>query len=80
MSAKQLHDLARACHNGACNPRAVLVSLGDAIREAGLVNIKDNLDVKYVVGHVSFLLGESLGPSQQVVEEFSRKLEEEGAA
>lgn len=79
MSTPKLHELAVACHNGACNPRAILVDLGKRIVEDSVASIHDNLDIKYIIGQVSFLLGESLGPTEKTVREFMEREEKEAA-
>lgn len=63
---KKLIDLAAACHEGACNQFALARALGDALTESGLSGIHTP-EYKYVLGHLSFLAGESLGPSQEVM-------------
>lgn len=70
-----LHEIAVACHNGASNPVGLLNSFADAIKDVlkqpeGYETIKNGIDTKYIIGHVSFLLGESLGPSEKTVENF----------
>jgi hypothetical protein len=68
-----LHDIALACDNGACNPKGLLRSLGLAIQDMPASwSPKDDTDLKYIVGHISFLLGESLGPSEKTVQELQR--------
>ncbi len=75
---KRLRDLARACHDGACNGYALAVELGEATREAGLGAVR-TVEYKYALGHLSFLAGESMGPSPEVVSEFSDSLDAESA-
>ena len=73
---QSLRLLAVACHNGACNPVGLLNSLADALKETPSehwrVGGACHLDLKYVLGHVSYLLGESLGPSDRTVQDFAR--------
>ena len=70
-----LHEIALACHSGACNHVGLLNSLADALKETPADLWRGSLDLKYVIGHVSFLLGESLGPSEATVREFSQTIE-----
>lgn len=64
---------------GACNSYALAISLGEALAETGISAVK-TVEYKYVLGHLSFLAGEALGPSQDVVQEFERSLTAEIAA
>ena len=70
-----LHDIALACHNGACNHVGLLNSLADVLKGTPADLWRGSLDLKYVIGHISFLLGESLGPSEATVREFSESIE-----
>jgi hypothetical protein len=72
MSTK-IREIAVACHAGACNVRGLLRSLGEAMAEFQ-GRPEDSLELKYVIGQVSYLIGESLGPSTETVEKFSREL------
>ena len=70
-----LHEIALACHNGASNHVGLLNSLADVLKETPTDLWRGNLDLKYVIGHISFLLGESLGPSEATVRKFSERIE-----
>ena len=62
----KLQDLMLACHNGACNTYALINALSKAMSEELKPHeVRDSLDVKYIIGHISYLIGESLGPSQE---------------
>ncbi len=67
-----LRKLAEGCHNGACNWVGLLNSLAEAVRGQDLRTSENKLYVKYAIGHISHLLGESLGPSEETVREMSR--------
>ena len=63
----RLRELADACYNGACNPHGLINSLPDAIKEIPAGQCKESVELKVIVGHLSFLLGESLGPTEQAL-------------
>ncbi len=66
MDAKQrLNRLAEACWNGACNPRGILRSLAEAVAEDG--DLVRTAAYRIVLGQLSSLAGESLGPSDDAV-------------
>lgn len=75
---QRLRDLARACRDGACNGHALAVELGEAVREAGLGATR-TAEYRYALGHLSFLAGESLGPSPEVVREIEASLDAAGS-
>lgn len=68
-----LHEIAQACHNGACNPVGLLRSFAEAIQTAPPESLRNSLDVKYILGHVAYLMGDGLGPSEKTVQEFVKK-------
>lgn len=57
-----LIKLADACDNGACNPCGLAISLGRALDKGGR-RLVDHQAFKIVLGQLSFLVGESVGPS-----------------
>ena len=65
----QLTRLADACLNGACNVSGIAISFGEAISEAGFEK-SSHPAVKVIVGQLSYLLGESLGPREETIREF----------
>ncbi len=65
-----LHTLAIACNSGACNPHGIIRSLGEAIHEVPPGKCRDSVDLKIIVGQLSYLLGESAGPSFEAIEQF----------
>lgn len=71
-STPKLDELAKACFNGACNPYALIKSLGEAIGELQPFEIKSNTKVKIIVGQISFLLGESLGPTETTIAQYKQ--------
>jgi len=72
---KKLITLAEECRNGACNQYALARALGDALRAAGMSGI-NTVAYRYVLGHLSFLAGESIGPSEEVAAAFEKELAE----
>lgn len=64
-----LTSLADACLHGACNVSGIAISFGECIAEAGPEKTSHPA-VKIVVGQLSFLLGESLGPREETIEAF----------
>ena len=69
---RKLRELALACQAGACNPHGLIRSLGEAISEVPFGQARNSVELKYVLGHLSFLVGESLGPSTEVCEALER--------
>jgi len=63
--APQLTALADACNDGACNLPALIRSFGAAIEDVPIRQVGDHPAVKCILGHLSFLCGESVGPSSQ---------------
>jgi hypothetical protein len=59
VNTPNLHTLARACWNGACNPLGIIRSLAEAIGEIPPGHFKESLDLKIILGQLSFLVGES---------------------
>jgi len=70
----KLHELAKHCWNGACNPPGIIRSLGEAMSEIKDGNYKGNIDLKIIIGQLSYLCGESLGPSDEAVSVFVRSI------
>lgn len=71
----KIQQLAEACHAGACNPHGLIHSLGEAIADIPFGKARDSIELKYILGHLQFLVGESAGPSSEVVNAFSEQLE-----
>jgi len=70
----KLHELAIVCWNGACNPAGIIRGLAECIGEVPAGQYRQSVDLKIIVGQLSFLLGESLGPSVEVGEAFTKLL------
>lgn len=67
----KLASLAEACHNGACNSYALARSLAEALAELGPgPATTEHPAYKIVLGQLSYLAGESCGPSPQALEEY----------
>ena len=71
----ELHRLAEACFNGACNPHGIIRSLSEAISEVPAGRARDSVELKIIVGQLSFLLGESLGPREETIQAYKRSKE-----
>ncbi|HEY1801916.1 MAG TPA: hypothetical protein VGG46_13380 [Terriglobales bacterium] len=74
MKTPELHKLAVHCHNGACNLRAIVRELSAVVGEVPPGQEQQCVDLKIIVGHCSFLVGESLGPTAETLERFEERL------
>jgi hypothetical protein len=72
INAPNLHRLAQACWQGACNPHGIIRSLSEAIGEIPPGRCRESLDLKIILGQLSFLVGESLGPREETCAQFSK--------
>jgi len=63
----KLSELADACFHGVCNPHVIINSLPEAMKEIPPGHCKDSAELKIIMGQLSFLLGESLGPTEQAL-------------
>jgi len=70
MNTPGLHSLAQACWQGACNPHGIIRSLAANIGEIPPGQCGDSLDLKIILGQLSFLVGESLGPREETCAQF----------
>ena len=70
MKDTELTMLARHSNNGACNVGALIQSLAEATKGMTQIEIRDSNKVKIVVGQISFLLSESLGPRTETIEAY----------
>jgi hypothetical protein len=68
--APKLARLAKGCHDGACNIYALIREFGEAITELPVHDVQHHCAVQYIIGHISFLLGESIGPSSECYENY----------
>ena len=63
-----LRGIMLGCHNGACNPWALLKDLVAAMNhELTPFTIRQSKEVAYIVGHIAFLLGQGLGPNPDLI-------------
>ena len=63
--------LGEACLTGACNPIALTLKLADCVKES-----RENTRTaafKIVLGQISFLLGESIGPSMDAFDQYDKE-------
>ncbi len=67
-----LTKLADACFTGACNPAGIALSLGESITEVPATERRTHPALKIVVGQLSWLLGESLGPTTEAIAAYHR--------
>jgi len=67
MDTPKLHKLAVACKYGAHNPHGIIRSLSEAIKEVPHGKCSESAALKMIIGQLSFLLGENLGPSEQPI-------------
>jgi hypothetical protein len=75
MDTPKLHALAVACHNGACNLPALARALAATIDEIPRGRITESVDLKIILGQLSFLAGDSLGPSEQALADFRQAVD-----
>jgi hypothetical protein len=68
-----LNRLARACYNGACNIRGLVRSLNESLGEIPPGREKESVDLKIILGQLSFLAGDNLGPSEMALEQFRQE-------
>jgi hypothetical protein len=66
----QLTSLADHCLNGACNPLAIINGLARGCDGLNQPQIRESLAVKIIVGQLSYLLGESLGPTSETIQAY----------
>jgi hypothetical protein len=58
-----------SCHNGACNPYALINALSKAMsEESSPGNIRSNKYIMYIVAHIAFLLGQGIGPNPYLID------------
>ena len=72
----KLAELAEGCNNGMSNSYALIRCLSEAIVELGPGHIRDHPAIKCIVGHLSYLIGESLGPTFEALEAYKQWREE----
>jgi hypothetical protein len=68
--APELARLAEACHNGACNAFALVRAFGQAIGELPTHEAREHPAVKLCLGQLSYLCGESLGPTFEALHNY----------
>lgn len=66
----QLAELALGCMAGACNPSGIIRSLAKAIDELDVSQISSHPAIKVILGQLSFLSDESLGPTPEAIEAY----------
>ena len=71
----ELHKLALACWDGACNVRGIVRELAAVINEIPGGQYRDSVDLKIIVGQLSFLVGETLGPSERAIADFRKEVD-----
>lgn len=71
----KLAELAEGCNHGMSNSYALIRCLGEAVGELGPGQVREHPAVKCIVGHLSYLIGESLGPTSEALEACERWME-----
>lgn len=66
----KLARVAEAANTGAVNVLALTLQLGEGLREIPFHEVSTHPAVKVVIGHISYLLGESAGPSYEALENY----------
>jgi hypothetical protein len=72
----KLSELAFHAYNGACNPLALIVSLAESVKGMSQDQMRKSTEVKIVVGQISYLLGESCGPTSETLGEYRTMTED----
>ncbi len=67
----KLVKLATACNDGACNPTALIIAFGEAVKELEFIEVRDHPAVKVILGQLSYLCHESTGPTIGALNEFN---------
>jgi hypothetical protein len=75
MDTPKLHALAVACHNGACNVPALIRALAATINEIPRGRIAESVELKIILGQLSFLAGDSLGPNERALTHFRKAVD-----
>jgi hypothetical protein len=73
MNTPELHKLALACSQGASNVRAIVRELSSVLDEIPRGQYRDSLDLKIVIGQLSYLVGDSLGPNATTIKHFRQQ-------
>lgn len=71
-ACSQLTELAFGCMSGACNPSGIIRSLAKAIDELDVSQISSHPAIKVILGQLSYLSNESLGPTPEAIEEYDQ--------
>lgn len=67
-----LTELADACNAGACNTGALIRAFGKAAEEITHGQAREIPAVKVILGHLSYLVGESIGPSSEALQAYEQ--------
>jgi hypothetical protein len=78
--APHLVALADHCLNGACNSYALIRALGHGVEELTANEVKGHPAIKVILGQLSFLVGESLGPTSEALQAYNVWRKSESAA
>lgn len=73
MSNLQL--LAQGCANGACNPHGIINSLAVAIKDVPFGRCAESVELRMIIGQLSYLVGESAGPTEETVRQYMTNLD-----
>ena len=75
----KLTELAAACYNGACNPLGIINAMPEAIKGLSQDEARSSVKLKMIIGQLSFLLGESLGPTFEALDAYKKEAANEKA-
>lgn len=69
-NAPKLRELAKHANNGACNPLALIHGLSEAVMKISQQECRDSIEVRIILGQITFLLGESAGPTSEAMKAY----------
>lgn len=70
----KLAELADACNTGACNSYALIKHLGERVAELQFGEVRGHPAIKIILGQLSYLAGESLGPTYEAHDAYEKWL------
>ncbi len=74
-----LTALADGCYNGACNVHGIINSLPAAMLCIAPGMARESADLKVIIGQITYLLGESCGPTAQAITDYLTQREARNA-
>ena len=73
----RLTEIAEACNNGACNSYALIGALAEAVKDLEPWEVQKHPVVKVVLGQLTWLSKESIGPSAEALTAYRQWRKEE---